>query len=86
MIAAETGEFRDLVLRRHHGLCAAAIEPVAQLVRRQQRSRGNNHHPKLYRRKHGLPQRNDVSEQQQKVIAAFQTLGSQEISGLIGAA
>ena len=26
--AAEAGEFRDLVLRRHHDLGAAAIEPV----------------------------------------------------------
>ncbi len=85
-VAAEAGEFRDLVLRRHHHLGAAAIEPVAQFVRRQQRGGGDHHDAELHRRQHGLPQRHDIAEQQQQMIAALQPLRAQEIRDLVGAA
>ena len=85
LLAAEAFEFRDLVLRRHHHLGPATIEPVAQFVRRQQRGGGDHHHAKLHRRQHGLPQRDDIAEQQQQMIAALETLRTQEVCDLIGA-
>ena len=84
--AAEAGEFRDLILRRHHHLGAAAIEPILQFIRRQQRGRRNHHHAELDRRQHGLPQRDDIAEQQQQMIAALQALRAQEIRDLVGTA
>jgi hypothetical protein len=86
LITAEAREFRDLVLGRHHDPGTAAIEPVAQLIRRQQRGRGDHHHPELHCRQHGLPQRNDIAEQQQKMIAALEPLRAQEVCDLIGTA
>ena len=85
-IAAEAGEFRDLVLRRHHDPGTATIEPVAQFIRRQQRGRGDHHHAELHCRQHGLPQRNDIAEQQQKMVAALQALRAQEVCDLVGTA
>ena len=48
----------------------AALEPVPQVVRRQQRGRGDHHGAELHRRQHRLPQRHDVAEHQQDALAA----------------
>jgi hypothetical protein len=85
-VAAEASKFRDLVLGRHYDPGTAAIEPVTQLFRRQQRGRGDHHHPELDCRQHGFPQRDDIAEQQQEMIAALEPLRAQEVSDLIGTA
>ena len=82
-VAAEAGKFRHLVLGRDHRPRLAAIEPVAEFIRRQQRGRGDYHHPELHCRQHGLPQRHDIAEQQQKMIAALQPLRAQKVGDLI---
>ena len=85
-VVAKSGKFRDLILRRHHRPRPAAVEPVAQFVRRQQRGRGDHDDAELHRRQHGLPQRHDIAEQQQQMIAALQPLRAQEIGDLVGTA
>ena len=84
LIAAKTGELRNLVLRRHHRPRPAAIEPVAQFIRRQQRGRGDHDDAEFHRRQHGLPERHDIAEQQQQMIAALQPLRTQEVGDLVG--
>jgi hypothetical protein len=82
----QAAELGDLVLCRHHKLGAAAIEPVLQFIRGQQRGGRNDDDAELDRRQHGLPQRHHIAEQQQQMIAALQPLRAQEIGNLIGAA
>ena len=84
IVAAEACELRDLILRGHHHPRPAAIEPVAQFVRGEQRGRGDHDDAELHRRQHGLPQRHDIAEQQQQMIAALQPLRAQEVRHLIG--
>ncbi len=84
--AAQIRKLRNLVLCRDHHPRPAAVEPILQLVRRQQRGRGDHHHAKLHRRQHGLPERHDIAEQQQQVIATPQALRTQKIRDLVGAA
>ena len=56
-------ELADLVLRGRDRLGAAALEPVAQFIGRQQRGGGDDHHAELDGGKHGFPQRHDIAEQ-----------------------
>ena len=84
-VGTQLGKFCDLVLRRHHGPRTAAIEPILQFVRRQQGGCGDHDHAELDGRQHGLPQRHDVAEQQQQVVATLQPLRAQKIRDLVGA-
>ena len=86
IFAAEAGEFCHLVLRRDHRPRPSPIEPVAQFIRRQQGGGGDHDNAELHCRQHGLPERHNIAEQQEQVVAALQPLRAQEVCHLAGAA
>ena len=83
IFAAEARKLRHLILRSHHHPRPAAIEPVAQFIRGEKRGRRDHHDAELHRRQHGLPQRHDIAEQQQQMIAALHALRAQEVRHLV---
>jgi hypothetical protein len=86
IVALQPGKFGDLVLRGHHRLGTAAIEPILQFIRCQQCRRRDHHDPELDRGQHRLPERHDIAEQQQQVVAALDALCAQKVRDLVGAA
>jgi hypothetical protein len=56
-----------------------------QIVARQQRGGGNQHHAQFDRSQHGLPQRHLVAHHQQNPVALARPQGHQPIGHLVGA-
>ncbi len=85
-LATKTFELRNLILRGDDDLRLPAFQPVTQFVAGEQCRRRNGNDAKLHCRQHGLPQRHDIAEQQQEMIATLQAEIAQKIRGLVGAA
>ncbi len=58
---------------------AAAVEPVLQVARGQQRGGGDHHGAKLHGGQHGFPQRHDIAEHQQDAVAALDAEGAEAV-------
>ena len=79
--------------RRTSAICAASaitcrtlprVDPVRQVGGLQQRRGGDDDRAELHRREHHLPQRDDVAEHQQHVVAAPHPEAAQPVRHLAG--
>ncbi len=77
--------FQELVALGQDGAGTATLDPVRQLVGREQ-GRGRDHHEaELHRRQGRFPERRHVAEQQEQVIAARESRAGEVIGELVRA-
>src|SRR5579864_8728526 len=62
----------------------AAGNAVRNIIRREQRSSGNNHRAQLDHGQHGLPQRRNVAQHEQHAVATLYAEAAVVISEAIG--
>jgi hypothetical protein len=83
-IAGDLGEFSDLVGLCDHVAHVAAHHPVLQVGRLKQRRGRDDDRAELHRGEHDLPQRDDVAEHEQHVVAAPHPQATQPVRHLPG--
>ncbi len=81
----DAGEFCCLLRAGNDVADAAAFEPVEQIGLGQQGGGRDHHGTQLYRRQHGLPQRDDITEHQQDAVAALHAERAQAVGDAVGA-